>query len=190
MKRLPLVLVFLAIATFAASGRTDFYKDVRKLPSSRRTEATIRAVLPMYFGASAQVYVPGAPALRDPGFTYSFEMIGFRFASKGGPLEANVALGWEFLQHASYFGAPLRLAVKPGGRWKLFAGAAPAVLLGNPAPRGASAPQNASLNRFRLSAQAGFAYRSIGLYASYGITPLYVAAPSPRTLSFGLVVGI
>ncbi|MBO7643621.1 MAG: hypothetical protein J6S62_01480 [Bacteroidales bacterium] len=188
MKRLPLVIVFLAFATFAASGRTDFYKDVRKLPSARRTEVTIRAVLPMYFGASTQVYIPGAPALRDPGFTYSFEMLGLRFTSKSGPLEANVAVGWEFLQHASYFNAPLRLAVKPGGSWKLFAGAAPAVLLGNPAP--AAAPEGAAFNRFRLSAQAGVAYRSIGLFASYGLTPLYLGANGVRTLSFGLVVGI
>ena len=185
MKRLSLIIVFLALASFAAAGQEAFNPSVYKLPSSRRTDVTVRAILPMYFGASTLMNPSDlASGLGNPGFTFAFEMFGLRFSSKGGPLEANAAIGWEFLQHAAYVGAPLRLAVKPGSAWKLFAGATPAVLLGNPVAG------SSSYNRFRLSAQAGVAYRTVGLYASYGITPIYTADSTPHTLSLGLVIGI
>lgn len=188
MKRLTLVIVFLAIASFGAAGQAEFSREVRKLPSARRTEATLKAVLPMYFGASA-LLDPSAPGLENPGFTFGIEMMGVRVASKGGPLEANVALGWEFLQHAAYLDAPVRLAVKPSRKWKIFAGASPAVLVGNPVVN-AGSDAALSLNRYHLSAQAGAAYRTVGLYASYGLTPFYASGSDAHTLSFGLVIGI
>ena len=181
MKRITLIIVILAVATIAAAGRTEWRDQVYRLPSSRRTEVTARAILPMYFGAST-VYntASDAPGLTDPAFTFGLEMLGLQFSSKGGPLEVNAALGWEFMKGATWFGLPLRLAVKPGGNWKLFAGCTPAIRI-NRSP---------TVNPYRLSAMAGFSYRTVGLWASYGITPLYLDTPGPRTLSFGVVLGI
>ena len=181
MKRITLIIVILAVASFAAAGRTEWRDQVYRLPSSRRTEVTLRAVLPMYFGAST-IYnkASDAPGLSDPGFMFGLEMLGLQFNSKGGPLEANAALGWEFMRGATYFGLPVRLAVKPGGRWKLFAGITPALRVN----------RSSTVNPYRLSATAGFSYRTVGLWASYGITPMYLDTPGPRTLSFGVVLGI
>ena len=175
------MIVILAVASFSAAGRTEWHEHVRRLPSARRTEVTAKAILPMYFGAST-IYTGGsdAPSLTDPAFTYSFEMLGLEFSSKGGPLEANAALGWEFMKGATYFDLPVRFGIKPGGNWKIFTGITPAIRVNH----------SSTVNPYRLSAMAGFSYRTVGLWASYGITPMYLATPGLKTVSFGVVIGI
>ena len=95
--------------------------------------------------------------------------------------------------HASYIGVPLRVAVNVD-KVKFFAGASAEVLVGgytkykNPKFRQGA---QSMFNKFRATVEAGVAYGAIGLFASYGLTPLFPETLSDtRTLTLGLVLGI
>ena len=96
--------------------------------------------------------------------------------------------------HASYIGLPLRIAFKLGADVKLFAGVAGEYLVKgytkyrNPSSRTTT---NALFSPFRGSVEGGISYAGWGLYASYGLTPLFQPdCSNARTLSFGLVLGL
>ena len=96
--------------------------------------------------------------------------------------------------HASYFGIPLRVAVKLDSDLKIFAGIAGECLVKgytkyrNPSSRTTA---NGLFSPLRASVEAGISFAGLGLWAGYGITPLFQPdCSSARTLSFGLVLGI
>ena len=95
--------------------------------------------------------------------------------------------------HASYIGVPLRFAFN-AGKGKVFVGAEADYLVNGYAKYKKPVTRVATynlFNRFRASLEAGFAYGALGLYVSYGITPLFQPELSDaRTLSFGVVLGI
>lgn len=95
--------------------------------------------------------------------------------------------------HATYLGIPLRIAYK-AGKGKVYAGASAEFLVKgytkyrNPGYRETT---NELFNRFRATAEAGFSYGLIGVFVSYGFTPLFPSDWSnARTISFSLTLGI
>lgn len=96
--------------------------------------------------------------------------------------------------HASYLGAPVRFAMKYGAHGKIFVGVAPELLIHGytkyryPAHRSEA---GTLFNPLRVSVEGGICYYGFGLWARYGLTPLFLPGCSnAKTLSFGLTVGI
>ncbi len=96
--------------------------------------------------------------------------------------------------HASYIGVPLRLAVKIGDKGKVFAGVAGEYLVKGYAKYRAPRTRTTTDTLFspwRASVEGGVSYAGIGIWVSYGLTPLFPSECSDaRTLSFGLTLGL
>ena len=96
--------------------------------------------------------------------------------------------------HASYLGMPLRVTYRFAKHWKLYAGVSGDVLVNGYTKYRQPAKRSDARTLFsplRASVEGGIAWYGIGLWASYGLTPLFLPdCSSARTLSFGLVFGI
>lgn len=95
--------------------------------------------------------------------------------------------------HANYFGAPLRVALH-FGQVVVYGGASAEILLGGyakykrPKARQQITP---AFNKFRATIEAGFSYGNLGIFAQYGLTPVFPESLSDaRAISFGLVLGL
>lgn len=95
--------------------------------------------------------------------------------------------------HGSYVGVPFRIACKAGS-FKFFAGISAEYLVEGYAKFRSPAERRMMPNlfyRFRSAVEAGVCFKGLGVYASYGITPLFPDSLSDaRTLTFGLVLGM
>ena len=95
--------------------------------------------------------------------------------------------------HASYFGAPVRIAFR-AGRAKLHVGASAEYMFnGYTKYRAPKYRLNADdlFNRFRASAEAGLSYGLLGVFVNYSITPVFAESVSDcNALTFGLTLGI
>ena len=95
--------------------------------------------------------------------------------------------------HASYFGIPLRVGVD-FGKATIYAGASAELLTGGYAKykRPKERQQIKEVfNPFRATVEAGFSYGNLGVFAMYGLTPLFKESLSDaRTITFGLILGL
>lgn len=200
MKRI--LLTFVAIFLFGLTCSAQQYYDYRDryLPSRSRTETTLHVIFPMYAGLSTMIDVNGSELLPDisrsdlqdmltgRSFLFSMELAHLSFTSKGTPFEADLGLRWSYLNkrnymNASYIGVPLRVGVKVGRQSKIFAGADAEVFL-----RGSASDPSLVYFPYRLAAEAGISFGFLGIWASYGLTPLFQSATDTRMLTFGIVI--
>ncbi|MBO4455506.1 MAG: hypothetical protein J5759_03585 [Bacteroidales bacterium] len=174
-----------ALLLAAAPLRATSAKDSLTLASSRRMDATVRAVLPMQFGASTVINsdAPVTPLYRN--FLFSIEPFGVRWSSRGLPVDANVGTRLSFLNfgkdHAYYVGVPVRATLRFARRGRIYASAAGEYLI------------HGTMHNmpWRCSVESGISYGGYGIFASYGITPHFTTATGPgNTLSFGLIIGL
>lgn len=95
--------------------------------------------------------------------------------------------------HASYFGIPLRVALR-FGHASAYAGASAELLTGGYAKY--KRPKDRTqiggvFNPFRATIEGGFHYGTLGVYVQYGLTPLFKESLSDaRTLTLGLTLGL
>lgn len=204
MKRISLAIILLALSSIVAGAQEYYdYRD-RYLPSRKRTETTLHVVFPMYFGVSALVQpttssllpdisksdVPEMiDMLTDGNFLFSMEMAHLSFTSKGTPFEADLGLRCTLLNSrkmsmsATYLGVPLRFGVAVGRKGKIFVGTDAEVLM-----NGRTSDDTLSLYPYRVAAEAGISFGFLGLWASYGLTPLFSTGSDARLLTFGIVI--
>lgn len=97
--------------------------------------------------------------------------------------------------HADYFGVPLVLKWKID-RIRVYAGATAEVLV---RARGRyrepsvkyEIPGGNGFNRFRSTLECGISYGGLGVFASYGLTPVFDPALSDaKSFTFGIVLGL
>jgi len=133
------------------------------------------------------------------------EIAGLRFTSRSGKVEGDIGIrfnlnnvsgisGSRVNLHTAYFGLPVRVAYKVGRWGKVYAGLSADVLVSGTAGfSGVSGRSNEKelFNPFRATVEGGFSWHGIGLWAGYGITPLFRPGTStPHTLSYGIVIGL
>lgn len=107
-------------------------------------------------------------------------------------LEASDYDGKKSKIHATYLGVPLRFTFQADDV-RAFVGASAEYRVGgytkykNPKHR---APHSGIFSPFRATVEAGVSYKTLGLFVSYGLTPLFPEELSDaRTLSFGIIFG-
>ena len=209
MKKL---LLFLAVLLFVASpyciAAGDNGKDETELESSKRVNTWLQVILPAYVGLSIVPQVEnlgqwGSGCYSD--FCFGMEIAGLRFTSRGSNLEADLGVRFQLMNfsgpadsgsvmHAASFGIPVRGAVK-FCRWgKVFAGLSGDVLVsgtaGKPGVPGRTDARD-TLSRFRASVEGGVSWHGVGLWASYGLSPVFRKDfGDAHTVSFGIVIGI
>ena len=93
--------------------------------------------------------------------------------------------------HASYIGVPVKVAYR-AGRGKVYLGASADYLLNGYTKYKRPAYRESTVdlfNRFRASAEAGFAYGILGVFANYGVTTLFPSNwDKAHSFTFGLTV--
>lgn len=158
--------------------------------------------------AGLRLYSRGFPLEANLGIRWSFmdfslANTGISFFSSNGTESGNYIPapiidpaydGTKSKIHASYIGVPFRVSVKLGADVKLFAGITGEYLVKgytkyrNPSVRTTA---NGLFSPLRASVEAGLSYSGWGVWAGYGLTPLFQPdCSNARTLSFGLVLGL
>lgn len=209
MKRfLSVFVVLLLFASPYCFAEGDKDSDSTELESSRQVNTWLQVILPAYVGLSMVPAVEnfgqwGSGCYRD--FCFGMEIAGLRFTSRGSNLEADLGVRFQLMNfagpaesgsvmHAASFGVPLRGAVK-FCRWgKVFAGVSGDVLVsGTSGKIGVAGRTNALdvLSRFRASVEGGVSWHGVGLWASYGLSPVFRPEfGDAHTVSLGVVIGI
>ena len=199
VKKLLILLAAVLLASAPVSAKS--VPDSLRLESRYRLDTTLRIVLPVHFGLTTLMDADYKGSWEGTGygdfldtrlhqnFMFNIEMFGVRWCSRGIPFEANLGVRWSFMNfssskiHASYIGAPLRFVFRFGRQCRVYAGASAEYLV--------HGHTNTLFSPFRATVEGGVAYAGVGLFASYGLTPLFLPSCSDaKTFSFGIVVGI